>query len=55
VVEGRAIGHKRINHFAPVITSRVRLNILNSSAEAHIREFQVFNTGRQVRNVDAVQ
>jgi alpha-L-fucosidase len=32
VVEGRAIGHKRINHFVPVITSRVRLNIVYSSA-----------------------
>jgi alpha-L-fucosidase len=55
VVEGQAIGHKRINHFVPVITSRVRLNILYSSAEAHIREFQVFNTERHVRKVDAVQ
>jgi alpha-L-fucosidase len=45
VVEGGAIGHKRIDHFAPVTASRVRLNILASSAEAHIREFQVFNIG----------
>lgn len=44
-VEGSAIGHKRIDHFAPVTASRIRLNILSSSAEAHIREFQVFNTG----------
>jgi alpha-L-fucosidase len=43
VVEGHAIGHKRINSFPPVTTSRVRLNILSSSAEAHIREFQIFN------------
>ncbi len=48
VVEGRAIGHKRIDHFAPVTTSRVRLNILSSSAEAHIREFQLFNVARDV-------
>jgi len=45
VVEGHAVGHKRIDSFAPVTTARVRLNILSSSAEAHIREFQVFNAG----------
>jgi alpha-L-fucosidase len=44
VVAGRAIGHKRIDRFIPITSSRVRLNILSSSAEAHIREFQVFNT-----------
>jgi alpha-L-fucosidase len=43
VAEGQAIGHKRIDHFAPVMASRVRLNILASSAEARIREFQVFD------------
>jgi alpha-L-fucosidase len=43
VVEGYAIGHKRIDSFPPVTTSRVRLNILSSSAEAHVREFQIFN------------
>jgi alpha-L-fucosidase len=43
VVEGHAIGHKRIDSFQQVSTSRIRLNILSSSAEAHIREFQVFN------------
>jgi alpha-L-fucosidase len=42
VVEGRAIGHKRIDSFAPVTASRVRLNILESSSEAHILEFQLF-------------
>ncbi len=45
LVEGSAIGHKRIDHFAPVTASRIRLNILSSSAEAHIREFQVFDLG----------
>jgi alpha-L-fucosidase len=44
VIEGHAIGHKRIDHFAPVTSSRVRLNILSSSAQAHIREFQIFNS-----------
>ncbi len=43
VVRGHAIGHKKIDAFAPVTASRVRLNILSSSAEAHIREFQLFN------------
>ena len=42
--QGNAIGHKRIDHFAPVTASRVRLNILSSSAEAHIREFQLFDS-----------
>ena len=43
LVEGSAIGHKRIDHFAPVTASRIRLNILSSSTEAHIREFQIFS------------
>jgi alpha-L-fucosidase len=42
MVEDHVIGHKRIDSFAPVTASRVRLNILESSAEAHIREFQLF-------------
>jgi alpha-L-fucosidase len=45
VAEGHAIGHKRIDSFAAVSASRVRLNILASSAEAHVREFQVFAAG----------
>lgn len=47
-VEGHAIGHKRIDHFPQVTTSRVRLNILASSTEAHIREFQLFKAGSEV-------
>jgi alpha-L-fucosidase len=43
VVKGSAIGHKRIDSFEPVTAARVRLNILSSSAEAHIREFQLFH------------
>jgi len=42
IARGQAIGHKRIDHFDPVTASRVRLNILSSSSEAHIREFQIF-------------
>jgi alpha-L-fucosidase len=44
VVEGHAIGHKRIDHFSPITSSRVRLNILASSGQAHIREFELFNS-----------
>jgi alpha-L-fucosidase len=44
VARGQAIGHKRVDRFAPVTASRVRLNILSSSAEAHIREFQLFHS-----------
>jgi alpha-L-fucosidase len=45
LVDGRAIGHKRIDRFAPVTASRVRLNILVSSGTARIRELQIFNVG----------
>jgi len=43
--EGHAIGHKRIESFPETVATRVRLNILASSAEAHIREFQLFHVG----------
>src|SRR5579884_2651426 len=42
LVDDRAIGHKKIDSFPSTTASRVRLNILSSSAEAHIREFQLF-------------
>ena len=42
VARGQAIGHKRIDRFGSVTASRVRLNILSSNREAHIREFQLF-------------
>lgn len=42
LVDGQAIGHKRIDHFPAVTASRVRLNILSSTAESHIRELQLF-------------
>ena len=45
IVEGQAIGHKKIDAFAPVTSARVRLNILSSTAEAHIREFELHNWG----------
>ena len=44
VAGGRAIGHKRIDVFAPVTVSRVRLHILAASGPAHVREFQLFDS-----------
>lgn len=43
IANGEAIGHEKIDEFPPVTTKRVRLNILSSTAEAHIREFQLYN------------
>ena len=43
VAGASAVGHKKIDSFAPVTASRVRLHILASSSEAHIREFQLFS------------
>ncbi|HEX4020924.1 MAG TPA: alpha-L-fucosidase [Acidobacteriaceae bacterium] len=43
VVEAHAIGHEKIDSFAAVHGSRVRLNILSSSSAATIREFQIYN------------
>ena len=43
VAGGQAIGHKKIDIFSPVTAERVRLNLLSTSSEAHIREFQLFN------------
>ena len=46
VATGQAIGHEKIDRFATVTASRIRLNILSSSQAAHIREFQVYHDGR---------
>jgi alpha-L-fucosidase len=43
VAEGHAIGHEKIDTFPSVTTTRVRLNILSSSSEARVREFQLFD------------
>jgi alpha-L-fucosidase len=43
VSEAEAIGHKKIDVFAPVTATKARLNILSSSSAAHIREFQIYN------------
>jgi alpha-L-fucosidase len=42
VASGQAIGHEKVDRFPPVTASRIRLDILSSSQEAHIREFQVY-------------
>jgi alpha-L-fucosidase len=42
VASGQAIGHAKVDRFPSVTASRIRLNILSSSQEAHIREFQVY-------------
>jgi len=47
VASGQAIGHEKMDRFSPLVTSRIRLNILSSTAEAHIREFQLFDDGGQ--------
>ena len=43
VVDGYALGHKKIDHFAPVTTDGVRLVILSAAGTARIREFQLFS------------
>jgi alpha-L-fucosidase len=43
VAEGQAIGHKKIDIFPPATARQVRLNLISTSAEAHIREFQLFD------------
>jgi alpha-L-fucosidase len=44
IAAAQAIGHKKIDAFPAVSTTRVRLNILSSSSEAHIREFQLYHS-----------
>jgi alpha-L-fucosidase len=48
VAKGQAIGHKKIDLFSPVTAQRVRLNLLSTSSEAHIREFQLLNGSAQL-------
>ncbi|SEF77291.1 alpha-L-fucosidase [Bryocella elongata] len=42
LTEAQAIGHKKIDIFTPVTSSRFRLHILTSTGVARIREFQIF-------------
>jgi alpha-L-fucosidase len=46
IAEGQAIGHTKIDQFPLVTAQRVRLEILSSSSEAHIREFQLYDWSR---------
>ncbi len=46
IAEGQAIGHKKIDQFPSVTAQRVRLNILSSTSEAYIREFQLYDWSR---------
>jgi alpha-L-fucosidase len=43
VFEGQAIGHKKIDIFPVITAQKVRLDLLSTTSEAHIREFQLFN------------
>ena len=43
VAQAEAIGHMKIDRFAPVTTNKVRLNILSSTGTAHIRNFKLFD------------
>lgn len=43
VAAAEAIGHEKVDLFAPVTASRVRLNILSSTEAASIREFQLYD------------
>ncbi|HUA79566.1 MAG TPA: alpha-L-fucosidase, partial [Dyella sp.] len=45
VTKAEAVGHMKIDRFAPVSASKVRLNILSSACTARIREFQLFYVG----------
>ncbi len=47
LAQAQAIGRMKIDRFAPVATSRVRLNIVCSYDPAHIHEFHLFNTGKR--------
>jgi alpha-L-fucosidase len=42
IARGEAIGHMKVDEFPPVTAKRVRLRILSSTSEAHIREFQIY-------------
>jgi len=46
---GTTIGHKKINVFPRATTKHMRLNILSASATPRIREFQLFDGVREIR------
>jgi len=49
LVEARTIGHKKIDRFAPVTATAVRIRVLESSAAPRIREFAVYNTNSKTK------
>lgn len=49
VASAEAIGHMKIDRFAPVTTSKVRLNILSSVGTAHIRGFELFDVAEPAK------
>jgi len=55
IAQGEAIGHEKIDTFPAVTSSRVRLNILSSTSEAHIREFQIYNWSRLENHADTTR
>lgn len=50
LLTGQAIGHRKIDSFASTTTTRVRLKIIASAGEAHIREFALHSSGRGAGN-----
>ncbi|HZC23108.1 MAG TPA: discoidin domain-containing protein, partial [Candidatus Binatia bacterium] len=50
VVSSYAIGHEKIDSFAPVTAQRLRLHILTSAGTARIRRFQVFSIDKSARS-----
>jgi alpha-L-fucosidase len=56
LARAQAIGHEKVDLFAPVTASRVRLRILSSTGPAAIREFQLYNltsTKEEAKNLAA--
>ncbi|MGH9595023.1 MAG: alpha-L-fucosidase, partial [Bryobacteraceae bacterium] len=51
--EGTSVGHKKIDIFAPVTTSRVRLRILSAAGAIRLREFQLFDGSGNVSKAPA--
>lgn len=43
IVQGRTIGHKRVDLFAKITTNHVRLKILSAGGRIFLREFQLFD------------
>jgi alpha-L-fucosidase len=44
IIRGSAIGHKKIDHFKPISTDRIRLSVLGAIERPIIRRFAVFNS-----------